>query len=276
MKTKLIDCFPFNNELLTLELRLETLWDKVDHFILCEANRTQTLLPKEFHFDANKEKFKKYSSKIIHVKLDQFPAGSEGTWRMENFQRNALISGFAGIDMDLFDRVMLSDVDEIPNPERIPEEAPNYPITFNHSFHCYFYDLFAPNKAWKGTVLSSFKDFRNVGPQGIRNMKDQLDSIDSGWHMSWICSNKNGGREILKKMTDNIEPMNKAVLPKTPEEMAAIFEKEVLGDNPHFLVAEDFSNNDTRLSIMPENLLPQYIIENPKKFSKFLFPLTKK
>jgi len=45
---KIFDCFLFFNELELLELRLMTLHDVVDYFVLVEANKTFTDKPKDF------------------------------------------------------------------------------------------------------------------------------------------------------------------------------------------------------------------------------------
>ena len=44
----LIDCFPYFNEKELLELRIETLYDHVDGFLITDANRTHRGEPKEF------------------------------------------------------------------------------------------------------------------------------------------------------------------------------------------------------------------------------------
>ena len=44
----IIDYFPFFNERELLELRINLLKDHVDHFVICEANKTFTGIPKEF------------------------------------------------------------------------------------------------------------------------------------------------------------------------------------------------------------------------------------
>lgn len=44
----LIDCFPYFNEKEILELRVETLKDHVDGFLITDANRTHRGDPKEF------------------------------------------------------------------------------------------------------------------------------------------------------------------------------------------------------------------------------------
>ena len=47
---KIYDCFIFFNELDLLELRLEEHFDRVDIFVLCEANTTFTGRPKPLVF----------------------------------------------------------------------------------------------------------------------------------------------------------------------------------------------------------------------------------
>jgi len=70
---KLYDCFTFFNELELLDLRLMTLNDVVDFFVLVEANRTHTGAPKEFIFEKNKDMFAEYLDKIIYVKIEDLP-----------------------------------------------------------------------------------------------------------------------------------------------------------------------------------------------------------
>jgi hypothetical protein len=44
---RIYDCFCYFNEGMLLELRLETLWDHVDYFVICESLLTISGLPKE-------------------------------------------------------------------------------------------------------------------------------------------------------------------------------------------------------------------------------------
>ena len=52
---KLYDCFCMFNELDIVELRLNELYDVVDHFIIHESTRTHTGKPKPLYFAENKE-----------------------------------------------------------------------------------------------------------------------------------------------------------------------------------------------------------------------------
>ena len=92
----IIDCFPFFNELDILDIRLNVLNDCVDKFVLVEASKTQSLLDKPFYFEENKERFKPFLDKIVHVKVDEHP--NVGGGAMENFQRNRISLGCEYLD----------------------------------------------------------------------------------------------------------------------------------------------------------------------------------
>ena len=71
---KIFDCFMYFDEDLLLDLRLNTLNNFVDKFIIVEANITHTGKFKELKFDINK--FKKFENKIkycpiVNLKIDK-------------------------------------------------------------------------------------------------------------------------------------------------------------------------------------------------------------
>lgn len=120
------DCFTFYNEFELLELRLELLYPVVDHFVICECNKTQRGEDKPFYFAENKTRFAKYLDKIINIQLTDAPQISKtrtrsggnvfaGDWDIENYQRNGIMRGLVHCQPD--DLVIISDLDEIPNPE---------------------------------------------------------------------------------------------------------------------------------------------------------------
>ena len=51
---KIYDCFTYFNEDQLLKLRLETLWDVVDYFVICESVLTHTGQHKTINFDINR------------------------------------------------------------------------------------------------------------------------------------------------------------------------------------------------------------------------------
>ena len=62
---KIYDCFNFFNELDILEIRLNTLYDYVDFFVIVESSVTHSGEEKPFYFEKNL--FPKYNIKINDV-----------------------------------------------------------------------------------------------------------------------------------------------------------------------------------------------------------------
>ncbi|MEE1211696.1 MAG: hypothetical protein UHO11_04285 [Treponema sp.] len=118
------DCFTFFNELDLLEIRLNVLNQVVDKFVLVEMAYTQTRMEKEFYYENNKSRFEKFSDKIIHVKVETIPEilpskldPNGNKWQLENYQRDCIMHGLKDAKDD--DIILISDLDEIPNPEVI-------------------------------------------------------------------------------------------------------------------------------------------------------------
>jgi len=111
---KVYDCFTFYNELDLLEIRLNELNLVVDYFVIVEATKTQTGIPKKLYFNENKERYKPFNRKIIHVIVNDMPdIAKNGPWILENHQRNQIIRGL--INCNDNDIIFISDLDEIPN-----------------------------------------------------------------------------------------------------------------------------------------------------------------
>ena len=117
---KIYDCFTFFNELDVLEMRLNILDKDVDYFVLVESNRTHSGKDKELIFQKNKTRFTDFSDKIIHIIVDDMPQSNDGNrWRLENFQREAIMRGLSKCSKD--DIILISDLDEIPDPKALKE-----------------------------------------------------------------------------------------------------------------------------------------------------------
>ena len=95
MAPKIYDCFPFFNELDLLEIRLNYLDPYVDYFVLCEAKVTFSGISKKLFYAENKDLFKKFEHKIIHVVVDDTPPELIGVdpFRTDQHQRNSVIKG---------------------------------------------------------------------------------------------------------------------------------------------------------------------------------------
>ena len=132
------DCFQFFNELDILKLRLHIMNPVVDRFVISEATETFSGNPKPLYYEENKEMFAEFADKIIHVVVDDTPPGY--THDRDTFQKNAVGRGLK--DCTDEDIIIFSDLDEIPNPEKIKEILQNFDSTkiyhfAQRLFYCY-------------------------------------------------------------------------------------------------------------------------------------------
>ena len=102
---KIIDCFIFYNELDLLTYRLNLLNNIVDYFIIVESTHTFVGKEKSLFFNENKHLFEKFTNKIIHIIVDDFPhkypnvnISNNDVWNNEIFQRNAISRGINSIE----------------------------------------------------------------------------------------------------------------------------------------------------------------------------------
>jgi len=232
---KIYDCFTFFNELELLELRLKTLDNTIDYFVIVEANKTHKNKEKEFIFEANKEKFVEYLDKIRYIKIEDMPDfdpinGNE--WELENYQRNCITRGLK--DCSPEDLILISDIDEIPNPFVIRSlndntnsikfllkllkntnqplrllrslfkhhrmtSLNNSPLTLQQELFYYFVNC-RSNEYWNGSVITKAKNFST--PQQLRNLKNEYPKVkNSGWHFSYL----GGVERILLKINSIVE-----------------------------------------------------------------------
>jgi hypothetical protein len=183
----------FMNELELLELRLMTLYDVVDYFILIEAGNTHSSIPKPFYFDENKEMFKKYLDKIIYLKIDKLPYLD--SWKNENYNRERLIDGI--VDANYDDYIMVSDIDEIPNPIVLKQGINNnldFFILQQKLF--YYYVNCIQVQLWSGPVIMKRKkpyyiliDLYNLQNSIICNSIMEIANI-TGIHRNTITAAK--------------------------------------------------------------------------------------
>lgn len=268
---KIIDCFPFFNELDILEIRLNELYDSVDYFVLVEASKTQSLLDKPFYFEQNKERYSKFLDKIIHVKVEDCPQNSY-TWEMENFQRNCITRGLNKIEkLDSSDMVLISDLDEIPSREAIELIRKSDLIcgSIHMSFHAYYFNMVAL-RPWVGTVFTKASLLTTNTPQSFRKIKDNLQLLGEGrnlgWHLSWM----GGCRKVWEKSFSCIEPFDKSKIPNYEEFEEKFFD---LIKRNKFIHIEDLSKNGEPFSIMNNVNLPYAVNSNKNKYLSYILEI---
>jgi beta-1,4-mannosyl-glycoprotein beta-1,4-N-acetylglucosaminyltransferase len=192
----IIDGFMFYNELDLLNYRLNILYDVVDYFVIVESMHTHTGKEKTLYFSENKHLFEKCNDKIIHVVVDDFPykypninIQNNEQWRNENFQRNCISRGLERIELKDDDLIIISDLDEIPDPRTLLK-IKNGEITVECNsleMDFYYYNLhtkFIHN--WIHSKILSYKKYKelNVSCTDIRFI--HFPNIRSGWHLSYF------------------------------------------------------------------------------------------
>ena len=212
---KIYDCFMYWDEDLLLNLRLNILDKYVNYFVIVEGNRTWQDNPKKFKLKLNK--LKKFKKKIIYIRVTDFPK-SKNPWIRENFQRNSIMRGL--IKANKNDLIMISDLDEIPNPSAIKyfDSKMRYAVFKQNHYHYKFNLQSEVQPSWHGTRICTKEYLKS--PQWLRELKFKirpfwridkfsLNNIISngGWHFCNLKSPK----QLLYKYQNLCETDDKYV-----------------------------------------------------------------
>lgn len=204
------DCFLYYDEDMLLDVRLHTLNDVIDRFVIVESTHTFTGKPRSLHFDINK--FAEFKAKIIYIVYDQPPFFNNDivdAWKNEAHTRNAIMQGLSSAADD--DIIIVSDVDEIPDPQAVLKLDKHSLCTtlhmnfYNYQFNLQVFNADGAPRIWSFPRATSFKhlkgffggkpeDFRNVKKSAIKSsfIKWNLFKLrnknmaSAGWHFSWI------------------------------------------------------------------------------------------
>ena len=291
---KIYDCFMYFDEEIVLDLRLNTLNEFVDYFVIVESIFTHKGERRDLKF--NHKKFEKFKDKIIYLVYDKEPEGlfklndqknDHGAYIInallrENGQRNFISEGLVTANDDDF--ILVSDVDEIPNLKEI--EFNNYNekiLQFQQEMFYYKFNLKLPNLIWTGTKGCRKKDL--INPQWLRNIKDKkypffrIDTIFSktkyisirfidngGWHFSNIKS----AEEIEYKLKSYLHHREFEINPLKTEEIKNIIEKKQAIYDLNVDKRVNKIGNGSKLDNYPINKLPLYLQNNKKKYEQWI------
>jgi len=186
---KLIDGFGFYNELGLLKYRLDTLYDIVDNFILVEATTTYMGNLKELFYEKNKHLYEKYQDKIIHIIVDDMPDASD-PWKPENHQRRCISRGLQNLNLQDEDLILVSDLDEIPNPKILSElKITGCKSMFSLNQDLYYYNLTnLVNNSWVHPKIFSYSFYKNTLKYDTNSCRLMNVPIlnNGGWHLSYF------------------------------------------------------------------------------------------
>lgn len=183
----LVDCFLFYNEMDMLHLHLEELYDTVDTFVIVESTTTFTGNKKKLFYELNKDRYIKYTDKIVHVTVSDTPE-TTNPWVAERFQRDAIDRGIGKLTLKDGDLIIIGDVDEIPDTStltKIKNEGLMRPMNLEMDFYYYNFTCKNVNKWYSSKVVPYTVYKQYPCPDRIRS--STCDSIkNGGWHLSYF------------------------------------------------------------------------------------------
>jgi hypothetical protein len=187
---KVVDCFPFYDEFLLLDVRFCELNDFVDHFVIVESKETFTGIPKDLWLkDCLQERYPKYASKVTIITPELFE--TENPWEREQYQMNHINRDtLAPLGLNPDDILIIGDVDEIPR--RTVIEYLTYvkdvkTTALEYLFYYYKFNLQFEHK-WYHAKITTYKDFVNQCTTRFNSTKSAI--ANAGWHFSFLKENK--------------------------------------------------------------------------------------
>ena len=295
---RIFDCFMFYDEEVVLDIRLNSLKNFVDCFVIVESKFYHNGKKRDLKFDINK--YPKFKDKIIYIVQDEEPLNLEtvkkeddeglksykfifNAHKRENFQRNLISKGLDKANED--DLIMISDVDEIPNLKDLNVARVNNKIViFEQNIFYYKLNRYLEGFTWHGTKACKKKNLKS--PQWIRNVKNKkfgfwrLDTFfsenkyinkifikDGGWHFSNLKNPvdiENKLKSYLHHRDFEVENIDLKEISKLVRNNETIY--DMFTDKRQ----KKFSENKRKLSLYPKNKLPQYILDNENKFKDWL------
>jgi len=285
---KIYDTFCFFNELDLLELRLNILDPYVDYFVISEASVTHTGIAKPYYYEENKERFAKFHSKIIHLKIEdtpndfinlppiQDPTSLDGkcvtkihefvqtqtnrfnrhtqiAYGRDFFQKECVRRGLVNCNDE--DIIMFSDCDEIPNPnvlllaDEFLTDAPMF--GFSQTGYYYYLNMLKEH-GWIGTKIGRYKDLKNYSFNEFRGQPTPTLS-NGGWHFSYM-----GGAEKVKTK----------ILAFSAQEMNNSHVIQNITNNIEKGIDPFFRSTLTEVKI--DETYPKYLLENLKKYKHMI------
>lgn len=268
---KIYDCFSYWDEDFLLDLRLNILDKYVDYFVIVEGNKTWQDNEKKLQF--NIDKFKKFKKKIIYVPVKDLPGGDDPYLR-ENYQRNCIERGIK--DANENDLILISDLDEIPNPDKLKNfNLRDKYAVFKQKHFYYKINLQSnANPFWFGSRICVKKYLKS--PQWLRNLKFKkrplwrldkfrLNNIieDGGWH---FCNLKSP-EELLYKYRNLCETNDPYHFKeKIEDKFLNLSEIKKRIENRQDIIGRADSFNKIEL----DETYPKYIIDNLSKFDDWI------
>tara|TARA_B100000029_G_scaffold66299_1_gene59153 strand:- start:56 stop:928 length:873 start_codon:yes stop_codon:yes gene_type:complete len=287
----------FFDEDMLLDLRLNIMNKYVDKFVITEATYMHNGSKKKLNFDINK--FKKFKDKITYIVVDQPPPGiinvyeeddkekmeSKKIWnayKREIYQIEKTKEGIKNANSE--DMIMISDLDEIPNLEKLNlNTIKEKLIFFKQKMYYYKLNLLHKTLPWYGTKACKKKYF--LSPQWLRTIKNKkypmwrLDTIfsknkyrniffveDGGWHFTNIRKAEDLEKKLLGFL-HHVDYENSGL--KLEDLKTMIKEKRVMYNHSLDKKVNKWGKGE-KLTPAKIEEMPNYVLENLDKYKPWL------
>ena len=265
------DCFSYLDEDLLLNMRLNILDKYVDYFVIVEGNKTWQNNTKELRFDI--KKYEKFKHKIIYIEVIDLPDG-EDPYLRENYQRNSILKGLSNSKDE--DIIIISDLDEIPNPEVFKnfKKEMRYAVFKQKHFYYKFNLQSKNNPYWLGSKICLKKYLKS--PQWLRDLKFKKRSLwrldkfrlnniieNGGWH---FCNLKKPESLLYKyeNLCETDDPVHfKEKIDKKYLNLEEIKKRIVSGE-------DIIGRKDNFIKINLDNSFPKFLIDNKLVYEDWL------
>lgn len=260
----IIDNFLFCNEYDVLEIRLNTMYDHVDRFVIVESDYTFTGIFKGYNFEKEIPRYSQFMDKIHYIKISKSPYTDP--WLSEDWMRDHYKLGWQ--DIRSTDVLLISDCDEIIRPEALEfvkhsdfewygfyAPAFYFKINYLDTKPNWHYKVWA--RAFRNTNINPGK-LKYQNPQDLPGKKS-IALHHAGWHFGWL-----GDNEFVKnklKSFSHSEYNTKEILDNID------IKKHITEGRDHIR-----PENITWTPVKLDNYFPKYILENKNKFTDYILP----
>ena len=268
----LYDCFMYFDEDMLLDIRLNVLNDHVDKFIIAEATKTHSGKEKKLNFDI--KKFSKFKDRIEYLVVDDMPINVskfQKDWSAshirDQFQRNSLYKGYKNCHEN--DLIMISDLDEIPDPKKIKEFniKNKYACFLQKNFHQKLNLLNTTIENWPGTKICKKKYLQS--PQWLRNIKTKKRPFWKFYKPRQPQIISNGGWHFndLK----NPEDISKKIKSYAHQEFNTEEFRDLKKINERIKLNKDLYDRNYVFKVIKfDETFPEYILNNKDKYKDWI------
>jgi len=294
---KIYDCFMFFDEEMLLDLRLNILNKYVHKFVITEATYMHNGEPKKLIF--NIDKFSKFKDKIIYIVVDKVPPNLEkinkndseeiinakkqsNAYKRHIYQLEETRLGILDAGPD--DIIIVSDLDEIPNLEKVDfKKIKEKLIFFKQKMFYYKLNLYYKLIPWYGSKACKKKHLESARwIQWIKNKKYPLWRLDilfskekyhdihfiadGGWHFTNIKSPE----EIEKKLRSFVHYKDYESSGLNLNDLKRLINEKKVMYNHKIDKKKDRWKGGGKLETLELQEMPRHIIENYQKYKLWL------